>query len=303
VIVRRSLFLACLAASITIGCARSAADHEALGDRAYVAGNHAEALTEYRLALLQGQGSAARLHAKAAAAAVRAGDLEDAAKEYGLLARADGQRLQEAADGLELVAREATKAGDRPALRAAAGLLRDLDTGRSLGPYAAALVQTGAGGDGSDIAMLPTAAANASDARIQDSLMFVYAQALARAGRCERAVDVFEALARRARLPIADAATAGAALCALTVAHAHLDAGRNDPAEAWFRRAITLGDDTPAGRAAYLGLGDVLRVRGDLFAAVTAWERVIASGAPGDSLAEQARTRLNALGNPGTAQP
>jgi len=163
-------------------------------------------------------------------------------------------------------------------------------------------VKTG-GGDGNDIAMLPTAAANAPDARMQDSLMFVYAQALARSGRCERAVDVFGGLARRGRLQTGDQATAGAALCALRVARGHLDAGRNDPAESWFRRAITLGDDTPTGRAAYLGLGDVLRARGDLFAAVTAWERVIAGGAPGDSLAEQARTRLNALGNPGTAQP
>ena len=73
---------------VAAACTRAAADHEALGDRAYVAGSFPEALTEYRLALLQGQGSAARLRSKAAAAARHAGDLLGAAQEYGLLARA-----------------------------------------------------------------------------------------------------------------------------------------------------------------------------------------------------------------------
>lgn len=291
-------------AGLVVGaaCARSAAEHEILGDRAYVAADHAGALTEYRLAILQGQGPAGRLRAKAAAAALRAGDLLGAAQEYGLLARADGQKLDEAADGLERVARAAAAAGDRPALRTAVELLRELDTGRSLGPYASLLAADEGIGSG-DLPLLPVAAANAPDARQQDSLMFVYGQALARVGRCEHAVDVFEALARRARLPVGNRATAGAALCALRVARNHFSAARYDPAEEWFRRAVTLGSDQAAGRAAYLGLGDVLRARGDLIGAANAWERVIAGAAPGDSLAEGARRRLNAIANAGTVQP
>ena len=50
------------------------------------------------------------------------------------------------------------------------------------------------------------------------------------------------------------------------------------------------------------GLGDVLKARGDLFGAVNAWERVIAGAAPGDSLAEDARARLNAIGDAGTVR-
>ena len=285
-----------------VGCARSAADHEALGDRAYVTGSHAAALTEYRLAILQGQGPGGRLRAKAGAAALRAGDLHGAAQEYGLLARADGQRTEEAADGLERVAAEAATHGDRVALRTAVALLRDLETGRSLGSYAAELAAAVEDGGSPDLAMLPIAAANAPDARQQDSLMFTYARALARSGRCERAVGVFEALARRGRLPVGEQATTSAALCALRVARDHLTATRYDPAEQWFRRAVTLGEGTLAGRAAYLGLGDALNARGDLFGAVNAWERVIAGAAPGDSLAEDARARLNAVGNPGTVR-
>lgn len=285
-----------------MACTRSAADHEILGDRSYVGGDHGAALTEYRLAIVQAQGPAGRLRAKAAAAALRAGDLLGAAQEYGLLARADGQRLDEAADGLERVAHVAAGAGDRPALRAAVELLRELDTGRSLGPYASMLAADEGIGAG-DLPLLPVAAANAPDARQQDSLMFAYGQALARTGRCEHAVGVFEALARRARVPVGERAAAGAALCALRVAQAHLGAARYDPAEQWFRRAVTLGEGAAAGRAAYLGLGDVLRARGDLIGAVHAWERVIAGAASGDSLAEGARARLNAIANAGTVQP
>jgi len=297
---RRVLTVGALLAGIA--CARSAADHETLGDRAYVADAHAAALTEYRLAIVQGQGPAGRLRAKAGAAAVRAGDLLGAAQEYGLLARADGQRLEEAADGLERVARAAAAAGDRPALRAAVTLLREFDTGRSLGPYASMLAADEGVGAG-DLPMLPVAAANAPDARQQDSLMFVYGLALSRTGRCEHAVGVFEALARRARLPVGERAMAGAALCALRVARGHFDAERYDPAEQWFRKAVTLGEGASAGRAAYLGLGDVLRARGDLMGAVNAWERVITGAAPGDSLAEGARSRLNAIANAGTVPP
>jgi len=285
-----------------VACTPSAADHETLGDRAYAGADHAAALTEYRLAVVQSQGPAARLRAKAAAAALRAGDLLGAAQEYGLLARADGQRLDEAADGLERVARAAAAAGDRPALRAAVNLLRELDTGRSLGPYAS-LLAAAEGLGAEDLPLLPVAAANAPDARQQDSLMFVYGQALARTGRCEHAVTVFEALARRARIPVEDRATASAALCALRVARVHFDASRYDPAEQWFRKAVTLGEGATAGRAAYLGLGDVLQARGDLIGAANAWERVIAGAAPGDSLAEAARRRLNAIASPGTVQP
>jgi tetratricopeptide (TPR) repeat protein len=290
------------AALLAIGCGGTGADHEILGDRAYVAEAFGEALTEYRLALLQGEGSAARLRSKAAAAARHAGDLVGAAQEFAMLARADGRRLEEAADGLELVARDAIAAGDRTALRTATGLLRELQTGRSVGQYATALVAAGdRETERAAVALLPIAAANAPDARQQDSLMYVYAQALAGSGRCAQAVPLFEALTRRGRLPVVTEASRGAASCALREGRAHLDASRHDAAELWFRRAITLAEGTPIGRAAYLGLGDVLRLRGDLMGAVNAWERVLADAAPGDSLAEGARARINAIADPGTA--
>ena len=69
-----------------LACAPSAADHEVLGDRNYVAGAYADALAEYQLGLRAG-GARADLHAKAGAAALHTADFSVAAQEYRALAR------------------------------------------------------------------------------------------------------------------------------------------------------------------------------------------------------------------------
>jgi tetratricopeptide (TPR) repeat protein len=287
-------------------CSGRAADHEKLGDRAYVAGAWGDALTEYRLALLQVQTPSARLRAKAGAAAFHVGDLSDAAEEYLALARADGGRAGEAADGLERVALAASQAGDRPALRVALAGVRELASDRMAGGLGAQLagMAADAGRPADAVAVLPFAAAGASDARQQDSLMYRYAQALTRVGRCQAAVPVYEGVARRQRAPSLMAAAAeGAGGCALRLGRGALDGNRFDEAETWFRRAVSQADDTAVGRAAYVGLGDVMLARGDIRGAAEAYQRALADAAPGDSIGEQARQRLNRIGSAGTAFP
>jgi tetratricopeptide (TPR) repeat protein len=288
-------------------CSSTAADHEKFGDRAYLGGAYGNALTEYRLALLQDAAPNAGLRAKAAAAALHAGDLESAAREYLALARADGSRAGEAADGLDRVAQAAATAGNHAALRAAIAGVRELAKDRPPSPLAGRVVQD-LGGEGARatelLAVLPAAAAGAPDARLQDSLMFAYGSVLARTGRCESALGVFEAVARRQRVPgVAARAEGEAATCALRLGQAALDGGRMERAEEWFRRAASQADDTPVGRAAYLGLGDVRYGRGDYVGAVEAYQRALGSAAQGDSLARVARDRLNRIGNAGTAFP
>lgn len=286
-------------------CVRTAANHEALGDRAYVAGNHDEALTEYRLALVQAGTPSARLRAKAAGAALGAGDLAGAAAEYVALARADGGRVDEAAEGLERVARAASEVGDRPALQAGLAGLRELAPGRALGPLALRLAGATSNASAADqLGVLPLAAANAPDARIEDSLMYAYGQALVRVGRCDQAVGVFEGLVRRQRAgDVVPGATQSALSCAVRLGRTELQAGRLERAEDWFRRAVAHGDETPLGRSAYLGLGDVMLARGDLVGAAEAFQRVLADAQSGDSVAAEARERLNRIANAGTAFP
>ncbi|MGH9261034.1 MAG: hypothetical protein ACRD08_14250, partial [Acidimicrobiales bacterium] len=62
-------------------CARSAANHEELGDRAYAAASYRDALAEYQLGLAANPGSAS-LHAKTAAAALHTESYGLAAAEY-----------------------------------------------------------------------------------------------------------------------------------------------------------------------------------------------------------------------------
>jgi hypothetical protein len=100
--VSRIVALAVLGA--VLGCARSAADHEVLGDREYAAAAYPDALAEYQLGLRAGA-RGANLYAKAAAAALHTGDLSVAAEQYQELAQKDASRVDEAADGLERVAR------------------------------------------------------------------------------------------------------------------------------------------------------------------------------------------------------
>jgi hypothetical protein len=117
-----------------LACTRSAADHEELGDRAYAAGSYADALAEYQLGRKANAGSAPLL-AKVAAAAVHAEDYELAAESYRALARRDRSRAEEAADGLDRVARAALAANDRTALASALTGLREIAPRRPLGRY------------------------------------------------------------------------------------------------------------------------------------------------------------------------
>jgi len=283
------------------GCAGAAADHERLGDRAYAEGHFADALVEYRLALKQS--STAALLAKAGAAALHAGDLVAAAEEYRALAELGGsQRVTEGGDGLERVAKAAVEDDDRAGLAAALTALRAVAPGRALGAFARQMAQTAGTEPRSAEALnvLPYAAAAAGDARREDSLMFVYALGLERFGRCEQAVPIFEAVARRKREPAITApAQRRLTSCSLSLGRRALDSGQAERAEEWFRRAAA-GDERDAfARAAYIGIGDVLFARGAFAEAAEAYQRALGDAVPGESLAQIAAEKLNQVANAG----
>jgi tetratricopeptide (TPR) repeat protein len=286
-----------------VACARSAADHEVLGDREYAAAAYPDALAEYQLALRAGA-KGANLHAKAAAAALHTGELALAAEQYRELVRKDPSRAEEAAAGLERVAQAAAASNDRGALADALQGLREVAPSRPLGPYArvVALDAAAAGNTRAALAYLPTAIATAPDARLADSLLFVFGETAALARDCPTAMEVFEGVLRRQRQPaVLDAAREDEARCALSLGQAALTAGRPGDAEAWFRRAAVPGATVEVTRGASLGLGDVALARGDLVAAVDYYQQVHAAGLPGDSLAQRAQEKLNALGRADSA--
>ncbi len=290
-----------------LSCGGAATEHETLGDRAYSALQYDDALVEYRLALVQ-RAEDPELLAKVAASALHAGSLADAAEAYLLLAEGgNDNRLTEASDGLERLARVALEAGDTEALTAALGGLRQAAPGRALGSFAQQLArEIGDGRPSEDVlSVLAYAAAAAPDARLLDSLMFTYAAVLRQLGRCEEAVPVYEGLVRRQREPaVRESARGGLGYCAMIIARRfHGDLQLPLSAEEWYRRAIRGAEGTGYGRQAYLGLGDVLFARGDYPGAAEAYESVLFEAAPGDSLAEVAYQRLNMLGQAGTGIP
>lgn len=285
-----------------LGCSRSAADHEVLGDREYAAGSYRDALAEYELGLRATTGSAT-LHAKTAAAAFHVGDYAVAVAEYRVMAEADRSRAEEAADGLERVSAAALQAGDRTALAAALAALRVVSPRRSLARYArtVALDAAAAGDVNGALAYLPTAIAATSDARLSDSLLFLYGDAAVGARDCVTAVAVFEGVLRRQhQAAVLDGAREGLARCSLVRGQAALSAGHAAEAEDWFRRAATPGASVDVARAAALGLGDVQLARGDVAGAMEQYQQAIEGGTPGDTLEQRARLKIQALGKADT---
>jgi tetratricopeptide (TPR) repeat protein len=301
--------IAALAIGVTVAaCARSAADHEELGDRAYAAGSYRDALAEYRLALLASPGRAS-LHAKAAAAAVRNEEFAFALAEYRALAMADRARLSEAIDGLERVVRAALRANERGVGETALATLRVLAPDRPLGVYARAVAVDAAeqGRFAEARALLPPAIATAVDDRNADSLLYVYGLVATRARDCAVAVPAFETVLRRGREPaVVDAAREGIGLCALLEGRRALEAGRTAEADEWLRRATAPGAAPDVARAAFLGLGDIRLAQGDVAGALESYQRVLQDGTPGDTLSLRAQERINAVGraeSPAPLQP
>ncbi|PYP11539.1 MAG: hypothetical protein DMD59_02460 [Gemmatimonadetes bacterium] len=283
---------------LLLACTRSAANHEELGDRSYAAGAYPDALAEYQLGLRANAGSATLL-AKLAAAAMHTEDYDLAAESYRTLAQRDRSRAEEAADGLDRVARAALAANDRTALASALTGLREIAPRRPLGRYVALAALDAV--DRSDTAearaLLPVAAATAVDAARADSLLFVYGMTLVRVRECSTAVRVFEGVVRRQRaVAVVESAREGLGLCALVAGQIALEQGHPADAEGWFRRATAPGASPDVVRGAFLGLGDVRLAQGDIAGAMESYQQALAGGTPGDTISQRAQEKLNALG-------
>jgi tetratricopeptide (TPR) repeat protein len=283
---------------LLLACTRSAANHEELGDRSYAAGAYPDALAEYQLGLRANAGSATLL-AKLAAAAMHTEDYDLAAESYRTLAQRDRSRAEEAADGLDRVARAALAANDRTALASALTGLREIAPRRPLGRYVAlaALDAVNRSDTAEAKALLPVAAATAVDAARADSLLFVYGMTLVRVRECSTAVRVFEGVVRRQRaVAVVESAREGLGLCALVAGQIALEQGHPADAEGWFRRATAPGASPDVVRGAFLGLGDVRLAQGDIAGAMESYQQALAGGTPGDTISQRAQEKLNALG-------
>jgi tetratricopeptide (TPR) repeat protein len=287
-----------LAAVLGLACSGSAAKHEMLGDRAFAEGRFGDAAVEYRLELVQ-RGSHPVLHTKAGVASLESRDLVGAVEQFVQLGESDDSvDGAVAADGLQRVAAIALEEGNDVALAAALQGLALVAPGRAVGDFAQQLVGDlpAAPTEEESLDLLRRAAASAANARLQDALMYRYARGIRRRGDCVQAIPIFESLERRGRSgDVAAAAGAEATGCALGLGRGALADGRPSAAEEWFRLAVAIGGDSPAARAAYIGLGDVQLAEGDYISAAEAYLRAMDGLLPGDSLYDVASDRIGVI--------
>jgi hypothetical protein len=195
--------------------------------------------------------------------------------------------------------RAALSANERGAAAQAVFALRQIAPARPLGRYARLVaIDAVERGDAQDaMALLPTAIAAAPDGRAADSLLYLYASAAVKTRACNTAVPAFESVLRRQREhSVLEGAREGIGQCALVEGQIALERGEPAVAEDWFRRATAPGAAIDVVRAAFLGLGDVRLALGDLVGAMESYQQALVGGVPGDTIAQRAREKLNALG-------
>jgi tetratricopeptide (TPR) repeat protein len=282
-----------LGVSVLGGCGQGG-NHEAAGDEAYGSGGFSQALAEYRAALAKSPES--RVWAKAGAAALHTGDLDVASDAYLRLAAEDPSRAEEAAEGLEAVARAAERSGDTKRLESAVIGLGAIAPDRSVGRYVLTLIRR-PGAQASDlVSVLPGAIAVAPDAETVDSLLTVYAVALRETTGCDQALPVFQGALRRTKLAVLHSrAEEGVAACSLALGVRAEAGGKLQDATLWYAATIRIDSNTTVGRRALVGYGDARLKLGDTIAAALAFQAVASDRVQSDSIRQMAEDRLSEL--------
>lgn len=281
-----------LGVGLAAGCGQT--DRERLGDQAYGEGRYPAALAEYRV-LTKGK-PRARLWAKLGAAAFHAGELRESADAYLRLAGDDPTRAEEAAEGLEGVARAAERSGNADVLQEVVTGLQAMAPMRTTTAYALILAQRPEADTTELVALLPAALAAASTPESVDSLLTLYARALESTAGCGQALLQYRAVLRRSRDSVLRApARRGAAECAYRLGARADSGGRVEDAALWFAESARIDSTTPTGRRSLVRYAETRLGQGDTLAAVLALQAVT-TGTTVDSMGAAAAGRLAALG-------
>lgn len=275
-------------------CGGTAADHERLGDNAYAAGEYGTALEEYRAA--SGPKADARLWAKLGAAALKTEDLNEALDAYQQLAEKDETRAQEAARGLEQVAKVADRSSNGAALQRAVDALRKLAPARVTPRYTMSLVRSGQLEPTAIASLGPLALAAAGDAAATDQVLLQYGGALQATTACAEAADIYLTALRRLRDgPAHNKAVTGLGDCGLQLGQEALLVDKPEIAAQWFERVLTEDNASTRARRALVGLGDARVALGDLLGATLVYQDAMKANNT-DSIATMAAQRLARLG-------
>ncbi len=289
------------------GCEGTTADHERLGDAAYLEGRFGAASAEFQMAAEARP--AATVWAKLGAAALAADQFRVATQAFQQLAATDPDRAGDAAIGIDRIVRAALR--ERPpdinSARDAILALRRIAPDRPVGIPALTVARSGALGVVESVALLPAALGAAGSARLVDSLLLAWGNALRESTACDAATQAFSVALRRSRnADQRGVARDGITSCGLRLGMDALDANQPDVAETWFRAVLKVDSLGSAARRAGVGVGDARLRQGDVVGALLAWQRVLdlrRNGEDGlDSVTTMTLERMAAL-RPETETP
>ena len=282
------------AVALAVIACGGAGDRERLGDQAYGQANYSEALTLYTAVL--GSKPDARLSAKAGAAALHGGELQQASDAYIRLAAEDPSRVQEAAEGLEAVVRAADRRTASGPLQHALSGLQAIAPERVTGHYAMLLATRPGMQNDELVALLPAAIAAAPEPAAVDSLLTLYGSALEATAGCGQALLQFRAVLRRSSdSTVLTKARTGVAACAFVLGQRADSQGKFLDAALWFAEAARADSVSPIGRRSSLRAAESRLAQGDTMAAAITFQSVLSAGAT-DSAGQVAVERLHSLG-------
>ncbi|HXE57686.1 MAG TPA: tetratricopeptide repeat protein [Gemmatimonadales bacterium] len=289
-----------LAAVLLASCIGPAADHERLGDGAYVQGDWVVALREYEAAGRNPRDP--RVYAKLGLAAYHARQYAQAVEAYRRLAEADPTRKVEAARGLERVAQAAERDDVPVALEQAVRALRVLHPERVNPRHTLSLFRSGRLPDADAVGLGPLALAAAGDAATTDQILVQYGDLLRETLACEDAAAAYLAALRRTRDPtLRRRAAQGFGVCGFQLGQEALALQKPELAARWFGRVVSADSLSDVGRRALVGLGDARIALGDILGAALAFQDAARQGEAPDSITVLARQRLAGLGGAAVA--
>jgi tetratricopeptide (TPR) repeat protein len=277
------------------GCTPPGSEEEAIrrGDTAFSQGNFNDALSEYRLALRQGNDDATTW-LRTAHAFARLNRIDEAREHYQAAIARDSTLLDQAAADLLRVARRAMERGDGMVASAAADAAVRIQPGVSLSGVALDLARHYVR-NSQPAEALPYFQKALAESDEDPGILLELALAHEQLGDCERALAFFEQVRPRIEPNRRSEVDWQVGNCSYQLAREAQERGFSDEALRLYRSVTELGEPRNLVGPAWFESAEILARRGECTAAAAAFERVIQSDPGTGALAARARDRIDQI--------
>jgi tetratricopeptide (TPR) repeat protein len=276
-------------------CTAAGSEEEAIrrGDAAFARGDFNEALSEYRLALRQGN-DAPETWMRTAHAFARVNRIDEAREHYEAAVARDPSLVDQAASDLLRVARRASDRRDGVVASAATEAATRIRPGVSLSGVALDLARFHVR-NAQPAEALPYYQKALAEEGDDPGILLELALAHEQLGDCERALAFFEQVRPRIQANRRSEVDWQTGNCSFQLAREAQSRSFNDEALRHFRTVTQLGEPRNLVGQAWFETGEILARRGECTAAAAAFERVIEAESGAGALASRARDRVDQI--------